>query len=290
MTGYGSDTFHMDDTIITVEIRSVNSRYLDLIAKMPRSFHELELQMKKVIQTHFHRGRIELYITITGKALAGKTLAVDWELMDHYIEKLTEMKNRYNIDDEITFATMTTKEDFMSVVETRRELNSLQEPLFASITKAVQHVVANRRSEGLFLQNDIEERVITIKNMVSLIEERRKTVYHHYRDRIKQRIEDHIGNELAIDQTQLLQEIALLAEKGDIAEEITRLSSHLEHFDMTIIDIEEAVGRKLDFITQEMLREINTIGAKSVDSKISEHVVIVKSEIEKIKEQVQNVE
>lgn len=126
--------------------------------------------------------------------------------------------------------------------------------------------------------------------MVSLIEEQQKVIYHQYRERIQARIEEHIGNEISLDQTQLLQEIALLAEKGDIAEEITRLHSHLAHFTETIQCEGEPLGRKLDFITQEMHREINTIGSKTVDIKISKHVVLVKSEIDKIKEQIQNIE
>jgi len=289
MTGYGSDIFHIDGTTITVEIRSVNSRYLDFIPKMPRSFHEFELEMKQMVQSHFHRGRIEVYITLTGQPLADKSMVVDWELLDHYIEKLTEMKERYDLAEMISLATITDQENLVTVVETNKELDSLHEQLLTSLEKAISKVIANRQSEGAFLKNDIVERIITIKNMLLLIEERQKEMYHHYHDRMKQRIEDHIGSKIEVDQVQLIQEIALLAEKGDIAEEMTRLSSHLEHFD-TAIENEQPVGRKLDFITQEILREINTIGSKSIDIKISEFVVIIKTEIEKIKEQVQNVE
>jgi len=289
MTGYGTNTFYVGETGITVEIRSVNSRYLDFVPKMPRSFHEFELEIKKMIQSHFHRGRIEVYITVTGQALTDKAIVVDWDLMDHYIKTLTEMKEKYHLNDKLSFETMLAQEDILTIVENNKKLGAMEEHLFTSISKVIEQVLANRQSEGTFLENDINERIITIKNMLLLIEERQNIMYHQYRDRIKQRIEDHIGNKVEIDQVQLLQEIAILAEKGDIAEEITRLSSHLEHFDLTI-EKKEPVGRKLDFILQEMHREINTIGSKSVDTKISEFVVFIKSEIEKIKEQVQNVE
>ena len=289
MTGYGSDTFHLDGTSITVEIRSVNSRYLDFIPKMPRSFHEIEVEIKKAVQAHFHRGRVEVYITLTGQPLADKSVVVDWDLVDHYIKKVTEIKERYQIQDDILLATITEQEGLITVVETNKEISSLYDQLLNSIEKTIQLVQANRQREGTFLKNDMVERIITIKNMLSLIEKRQKEMYHQYYHRIKERIEDHIGNTIEVDQVQLLQEIALLAEKGDIAEEMTRLSSHLEHFD-TVIENEQPVGRKLDFILQEMLREINTIGSKSVDVQISKFVVMIKSEIEKIKEQAQNVE
>lgn len=289
MTGYGSDTFHLDGTSITVEIRSVNSRYLDFISKMPRSFHELELDLKKMIQTHFHRGRIEVYISITGQSLADNELIVDWELMDQYIEKLTEMKQRYQIEGSIPITALTDKEALITIIEKEKAIDSLHPLLFASMNKAIDKVMENRQREGQFLLRDIMQRIKTIKNMLLLVEKRQKEMYYHYRERIKRRIEDHIGNTIEVDQVQLLQEIAVLAEKGDIAEEITRLHSHLEHFDF-VMSNEQPVGRKLDFIMQEMHREINTIGSKSVDTQISEFVVTIKSEIEKIKEQVQNVE
>ncbi len=290
MTGYGSDTFHIEESTITVEIRSVNSRYLDFVTKMPRSFHEFEVDIKKMVQTYFSRGRIEVYVTVTGDSLTNKSLTVNWELLDHYIARLNEMKNRYNIQDEVSLANITNKEEFITVVETDKKMNTLQDKLLASVKIAAERVEANRQREGSFLQKDINERIIEIKNMVSLIEEQQKVIYYHYRERIQTRIEEHIGNKLSVDQSHLLQEIALLAEKGDIAEEITRLHSHLAHFTETIQREGEPTGRKLDFITQEMHREINTIGSKSVDIKISEHVVLVKSEIDKIKEQIQNIE
>lgn len=289
MTGYGADTFHLDGTSITVEMRSINSRYLDFIAKIPRSFHEWELDIKKMVQTHFHRGRIELYISMSGQPLADKELIVDWELMDQYIETIKEMKARYNLEGQIPITSITDKEDLITTVEKEKEHDSLHTLLLASIEKVLKTVRTNRQSEGHFLQQDMIQRIKTIKNMLLLVETRQQEMYHEYRKRIKNRIEDHIGNTIEVDQVQLLQEVAILAEKGDIAEEVTRLHSHIEHFDF-VIENEQPVGRKLDFIVQEMLREVNTIGSKSVDTQISEFVVTMKSEIDKVKEQIQNVE
>lgn len=289
MTGYGIDSFHVEDTTITVEIRSVNSRYLDFIPKIPRSLHELESEMKKIMQNYFQRGRIELYITITGSQLENRSLFVDWVLMDEFIEQIKVMKDRYQLAGDIPLSVITTMEELVTIKEEKRRDDSLYSSILRSVERAAKQVQASRKSEGVFLMKDIEQRIDELNEMIQLIAERKEIVYENYHQRIKERIEIHIGEALQIDQTQLLHEIALMAEKGDVTEEITRLFSHLTHFKQ-IITTNEPMGRKLDFITQEMHREMNTIGAKSVDPLISEMVVKVKSNLEKIKEQVQNIE
>ncbi len=289
MTGYGNDTFHIDETIVMVEIRSVNSRYLDVISKIPRTLHNIEMDIKQIIQTYFHRGRIEIYISIAGDFLIEKNLHVDWELMDQYIDLLRQAKNKYDMKEAIPFSALTAIEGLITVQEVKVESDQLKTLLLQSIERACKKVLANRETEGAFLREDIQNRIKTMENMLKSVEERKEEVYIHYRNRIKTRIEQHIGKEMDVDKVYLLQEIALLAEKGDIAEEITRLRSHFHHF-RNVISHDSPIGRKLDFITQEMHREANTIGSKSVDVKISEWIIIMKSEIDKIREQVQNIE
>lgn len=289
MTGYGSDEFHIDDTTITVEMKSVNSRYLDFIPKIPRTLQELEIEMKNIVQQYFHRGRIELYITITGDYLTNKSLIVDWDLMDQYMKKFVEAKERYNLTGDFPLASIMLNDELFVIQETKTDSESFKTLLLESVEKATKQVLANRESEGNFLAEDITNRVDHMEIIVQSLQSRKEIVYKEYRERIKKRIEQHIGQSIEIDEVQLLHEIALLAEKGDITEEITRLNSHIHHFRQVLVN-EKPVGRKLDFITQEMLREVNTIGAKSIDSKISEWIIILKSEIEKIKEQVQNIE
>lgn len=291
MTGYGADTFSIDGTDITIEVRSVNSRYLDFITKMPRSFHMYESEIKQLIQQSLYRGRIEVYITVTGKGLTNKSMVANWELMDEYIEVLKKINSRYEMDNEITLSMFVNHNDFISIIEEDTLTTSLKDKLLNSLHTAIKQVVAARRSEGTFLHKDMKERVTNLKNMLLLIEERQKVMHTQYKARIQERIEASIEKDIQLDQGAFIQEIALLAEKGDIAEEITRLNSHIEHFHQILNNqYEEPIGRKLDFITQEMHREINTIGSKSVDTQLSEFVVSVKSDIEKIKEQVQNVE
>lgn len=289
MTGYGSDEFHIDDTTITVEIKSVNSRYLDFIPKIPRALQQFEGEMKNIIQQHFQRGRIELYITIIGNYLTNKTLIVDWDLMDQYMKKFNEAKDRYELTGDFPLASIMLNDELFTIQETKTESESFKTLLLESVEKATKQVLENRKSEGSFLLEDISKRIDHMEDIVKSLQTRKEVVYQEYKERIKKRIEQHIGQSIDIDEVQLLHEIALLAEKGDIAEEITRLYSHIHHF-RQVLDDDKPVGRKLDFITQEMLREVNTIGAKSIDSKISEWIIILKSEIEKIKEQVQNIE
>ena len=289
MTGYGSDEFHIDDTTITVEMKSVNSRYLDFIPKIPRTLQELEIEMKNIVQQYFHRGRIELYITITGDYLTNKSLIVDWDLMDQYMKKFVEAKERYNLTGDFPLASIMLNDELFVIQETKTDSESFKTLLLESVEKATKQVLANRESEGNFLAEDITNRIDHMDDIVQSLQSRKEIVYKEYRERIKKRIEQHIGQSIEIDEVQLLHEIALLAEKGDITEEITRLNSHIHHFRQVLVN-EKPVGRKLDFITQEMLREVNTIGAKSIDSKISEWIIILKSEIEKIKEQLQNIE
>ena len=289
MTGYGNDVFHLEETTITVEIKSVNSRYLDFIPKIPRTLQEFEMELKNIIQTYFHRGRIELYITISGNFLTNKTVTVDWNLMDQFVTKLNEAKQRYKLKDDLSLSSIMLKDELFTIQETKTDTDSFKNLLLKSVEKAAKQVLENRKSEGAFLVADITKRIDHMETIVQSIETRKKVVYEAYRERIKNRIEEHIGQAIEVDEVQLLHEIALLAEKGDITEEITRLNSHLHHFN-EVVQNETPVGRKLDFITQEMLREVNTIGAKSIDATISESIIVLKSEIEKIKEQVQNIE
>lgn len=289
MTGYGSDAFHLNGTMVTIEIKSINSRYLDFIPKIPRSLQDIELSLKKLIQTYFYRGRIELYISITGDSLESKNVYVDWNLLDQYINQLREVQERYQLTEGIPLSVIASREELFTIQEHQKPDDSLHSFVYESVKKACEEVISSRKSEGKFLINDILSRIDRIKTSLTYIEQQQDQIYYHYRKRIKERIEEHVEKQIDIDEIHLLQEVAILAEKGDIQEELTRLSSHLQHFKQ-IVTQDNEIGRKLDFITQEMHRETNTIGAKSIDSKISEEIVMIKSEIEKVKEQLQNIE
>lgn len=289
MTGYGNDTFQLNGTVITTEVKSVNSRYLDIIPKIPRSLQEIEFDLKKLIQTHFNRGRIELYISITGESLKTKHIHTDWELLDQFLEQLHKIKEKYQLNEQLSLADIASQEELFVIQEEDRTDKSFHTLLFESVKRACEHVQHSRKQEGENLLLDIVSRIEYITDCLNYIDQNSEEVQQQYKKRIEERIIKHIDHELDMDRHYLIQEVALLAEKGDIQEEITRLHSHLKHFNK-VISHKGEIGRKLDFIIQEMHRETNTIGSKSINAEISEHIVIMKSELEKIKEQLQNIE
>lgn len=289
MTGYGMHTVHVEDTTMTVEIRSVNHRFLDATVKLPRNFLFLETNIKKVIQSNFSRGKIEVYIAMEGDSLVRKRLNTDWEMMDKYIEQINMAIDRYTLKKEIPATIMTSIPDIISIQEITHQPDGLKKDLLEAAAIACEQVQIMRKEEGSFLKEDLIKRIAMIYDIVGVLQKSRLLVQAAYRERMEARIRDLITDQETFDQERVHQEIVLLAEKGDITEEITRLYSHIEQM-KELINQPGAIGRKLDFITQEMHREANTIGSKSTDAKISEQIIVLKSEIEKIKEQVQNIE
>ncbi|QST01530.1 YicC family protein [Pontibacillus sp. ALD_SL1] len=289
MTGYGRSSKTLDDTTVTVELKAVNHRFLDISPKMPRSLLYLEEKVKKRLQSSFARGRVEVFITVEGNALTKRNVKTDWDLLDQYIKQLREAKARYELVEEISINVLTKLEDLFTIQELEEHEDRMESMILSCIDEASEHVLSMRVQEGDALRQDLRNRVETVLSIVDDLKSRRPIVVDETRERIKAKIEEYAQAALPREDSRLLHEVGILAEKGDIAEEITRLYSHAEQF-FTTLELNESIGRKLDFIVQEMNRETNTIGSKSTDSKISEWVVLLKSEIEKIKEQVQNVE
>ncbi|MRH42203.1 YicC family protein [Aquibacillus halophilus] len=289
MTGYGRNVVHVNNTDISVEIRTVNHRFLDISTKIPRSLLVMEEQMKKVIQSFFHRGRVDIFVNIEGEGLIQRKLIVNWELMDQYITSLQEIKEKYHLNGDIPIEMVTKIEDLFTIQENEQEHDYMYDAILSAVESSSKQVAEMRSKEGQELVKDLVSRIEIIQNIVKQLGERRDIVIIEYRERIKARIEEYLNEDLTGDKFKLNQEVAMLAEKGDVTEEVTRLNSHISQFLKTISQ-KGPIGRKLDFILQEMHRETNTIGSKSNDVLISEWVVTLKSEIEKIKEQVQNVE
>ncbi|GAB3067720.1 YicC/YloC family endoribonuclease [Virgibacillus ainsalahensis] len=289
MTGYGRNVLSLDNTTITVEIRSVNHRYLDVASKVPRTFIFLEDKIKKMIHTYFHRGRVEVYISVEGEGFIHKTLKTDWDLMDQYMQQVGKAKERYKLSGDIPATIITTIPDLITIQELQNQPDEWKDSILNSMEKACEEVRTMREAEGHFLLHDINKRMELIHHTVSCLQTLRSSAVESYKERIRKRMEEHLDETIIVDEARIHQEIVLLIEKGDITEEIVRLFSHIEHFNDTLGET-GPIGRKLDFITQELHREANTIGSKSTDAEISEYTVALKSEIEKIKEQVQNIE
>lgn len=289
MTGYGRAVSEKNDNRLVVEVRTVNHRFLDLSVKLPRTLLYLEEKIKKKAKKYFMRGRVDIFIKVEGDGLTKRSLAIDWGLMDQYIKALNEAKIRYQLDGDIEVEDLLQLEEPFDIQEQEEEDDEFEQALLNTLEQALNHAFEMRKEEGKALQSDLEKHIHQMNALVTKLEERREVVIDYYRERIKQRIEEYAQEEIAAEESRVLHEVALLAEKGDISEEVTRLFSHIDQF-LTTLAKGQTVGRKLDFIVQEMLRETNTIGSKSNDAKISSWVVTLKSEIEKIKEQVQNVE
>lgn len=289
MTGYGVSTKTLEDAQYTLEIKSVNHRFLDLHIILPSSFHFIEDKIRKIVQQTMERGRVDVMLHLNEKPGNQKELVTDWALLDQYIEQYKLAKERYNLDGFISVDILSSIPDLFHVEEKHDYPVQWADSILQTVTEVVAKVQDMREKEGNYLASDIRTRMNSIHNMLLLIEERRPTVVDDYHQRITERLATYTAHFAEIKSRQFEQDIALLAEKGDIAEELTRLKSHHIHF-MDILQESGSKGRKLDFIIQEMVREINTIGSKSIDHLISQWTIQIKSELEKIKEQVQNIE
>ncbi|MBN9652788.1 YicC family protein [Halobacillus sp. GSS1] len=289
MTGYGKSTVEVGETKIHVEIRSVNHRFLDITTKMPHALLFLEERLKQVVKGLLTRGRVDIFVTLEGETFIEKKIDVNWGIVDQYFTRLKDIQRRYDLTGDISIDMVSKLDHVFSEKEMENDADEWKMALLEAMDDAARQLVEMRLKEGHELYEDLEKRIAKARRWLSSLDERRPMVIEAYKERIRTRIEEYTKEQLRPDETKILQEVALLAEKGDITEELTRLQSHFIQFEGTL-SMDEPVGRRLDFIVQEMHREVNTIGSKSNDGKMTEMVVNLKSEIEKVKEQVQNVE
>ncbi|QHS22192.1 YicC family protein [Virgibacillus sp. MSP4-1] len=289
MTGYGREIAAIGETRITVEVRTVNHRFLDLSIKMPKMLLYIEEKMKEQARLFFSRGRIDVMVSIEGEGLVNRNINIDWDLLDQYIEKLSSIQNHYQLSGSVRVQDILKLEDAFSIVEQENTSSNFEDVLLRTCDTACKKALEMREHEGNALYNDLKQRIQFVQTVVQRLEKQRDIIMEEYRQRIRQRMEEYLNEELH-DERKMMQEVALLAEKGDITEEVTRLFSHIHQFLSTLEQVDEPIGRKLDFIVQEMHREVNTIGSKSNDGDLSQWVVSIKSEVEKLKEQIQNVE
>ncbi|MGR9050223.1 YicC/YloC family endoribonuclease [Halobacillus faecis] len=289
MTGYGKSTVETGESRIHVEIRSVNHRFLDITTKMPHALLFLEERLKQVVKGRLARGRIDIFITLEAEELVEKKIDVNWGIVNQYITHLKDIQHRHDLTGDISIDMVSKLDNVFSEKETENDTDELKVALLDAMDNAARELVEMRAKEGQELYEDLEKRIAKVRSWLNSLDERRPRVIEEYKERIRTRVEEYTKEQIRPDETKILQEVALLAEKGDVTEELTRLQSHFVQFEDTL-SMDEPVGRRLDFIVQEMHREVNTIGSKSNDGKMTEMVVNLKSEIEKLKEQVQNVE
>lgn len=287
MTGYGRGEGMWEGEHFQVEVRSLNHRYLECSIKIPKQYSYLQEKIRSTVQRYVTRGRVEVNVSALGEKSEAKEVRVDKDLALAYYNALKELSNYLQLDLEVDIKAIADFPDVFLVEEKEPEQENSQRALEIALTAALEDLVAMRAAEGEKLQEDIIHRIAIIEQVIKDIEERAPQVVVEYRNGLKQRMEKFLAGE--IEEGRLLTEVAYFAEKANINEELVRMFSHIDLFRSTLKE-EGAIGRKLDFILQEMYREINTIGSKAGDTAIARAVVEVKSELEKIREQVQNIE
>ncbi len=291
MTGYGRGEFTAEDRKFTVEMRSVNHRYNDITVKLPRFLISLEDRIKKKTAENVFRGKTDIYISFETLSSEDVEVKLDEALAAAYAEKLKHLREIIGVpqaDDGRIFELTAGFPYVITVEKAQKEEEVLWEILLPALEDAVSRFLAMRETEGENLKQDILQKGEKIRALVAGVKERAPLVVEEYREKLNRRLEDILGN-VEVDPQRVAQEVAVFADRGCIDEEITRLESHLIQLD-GILREGGQVGRKLDFLVQEMNRESNTIASKANDVQIVQATIALKSEIEKIREQVQNLE
>ena len=290
MTGYGRAEAVLDGQKFSVEVKSLNHRFLEISLRLPAMLSALEMEIKKKIAELLLRGKIDVTIRreAQGDAENGHALVLNLPLARNYFAVLSQLKQSLDLKDEISLEMIASQKDVFLTAESPQDMASLWKGLMLILDEALAGMMEMRRREGESLSQDLSDRLEVMEKRLNGIEEMAPQVVLEYQKRLSERVRELTGG-LVVDETRLSQEVAILAEKSDITEEIVRLRSHLGQF-LEMLDGEEAIGRKVDFLIQEMNREVNTIGSKSSDAHISRQVIEMKSELAKLREQVQNLE
>ncbi len=288
MTGYGRGEASASGCKFTVELKSVNHRFCEVVVRLPRIINSLEERIRKMIQTGIKRGRVDVYISMEETEERALQVKVDKELAVAYYKSMEELQQILPVTGKIELRDLISMPNIFVVEEPEEDLEELWQAIEIALNNAVEQLIQMRVVEGARLAADIKKRVGIIADLNNLIKQRAPLVVEEYRERLTQRLAEW-QVEGMLDENRMAAEVALFAERANITEEIVRLDSHLKQVEKCL-QSDEAVGRKLDFLMQEMNREINTIGSKANDLVITNAVVDVKSELEKIREQVQNIE
>ncbi len=287
MTGYGRCTQTIDGRQLTIELKSVNHRFLDLSFRMPRSFAFLEEDARRILSGRLSRGHVDLFATYRNLRTDARTVTVDAALLNAYLGALDSIGQASGLRDDRSLMGISRLPDVLVVEEAEEDREALKQLMAAALNGALDEMVAMREREGASMKADLSHRVDEIERMTHRIERRYPETVAEYQQRLKQRVEELLGGEM--DEQRLLQEVAVMADRSAIAEETVRLHSHIAQL-RELFEVDEPVGRRIDFIVQELNREVNTISSKSQDIPITREVVNCKAEIEKLREQLQNVE
>ena len=288
MTGYGKAEYSQEGITLTVELKTVNNRFLDIIPKYPRAFISLDDLIRKTVQSKIKRGRVELFITYQNVNESGKVLIVDKSLASQYVELAKSLSEEYSLENDFSVLSLMRSNDVVTEQMGDEGAENLTEILKQTLETALDNLIEMRKVEGEKLQKDILSRAQTVETLVGEIIERAPQIKEEYHQKLRAKVEEILGD-VKCDENRLLQEVTLFADKSNIDEELTRLKSHVAQLrDICKAGID--VGKKLDFLMQEFNRETNTVCSKSNDLEITKRGLALKNEIEKMREQVQNIE
>lgn len=290
MTGFGRSTRIANGLQCTIEIKSVNSRFLDLNIRSPKQVNSVEHSIRKCIQKSLHRGKVDVFVTLQDIDDREKQFLINSSLKNQ-IQDLLVLEGFYKSAQKVPLAAvMSISNEWIQIKDDEIQEDSLCSLITETTMEALDALVHMRTSEGVQIQQDLLERLSHMTDIIDDINAHKEDAVLAYKENLRKKMLEYVDNlDIAINEDRLLQEVAIMADKTDITEEIVRFRSHVVQLTNTLKK-DEPIGRKLDFIIQEMNREVNTIGSKAMDIRLTDHVVQLKCELEKVREQVQNIE
>ena len=287
MTGFGRAKFEQNGREYTVEIKSVNHKYSDISIKMPRTISYLEEKVKKEISKAISRGKVDVSITLENNSEIGKSVRLNTELAKEYVKELRRLCDEARLEENIS-ATEIVKLPEVLKLQSNEEDETIEKELIQTVTLATNNFVDMRQKEGVSIAEDLKKRIKKIDEQISKISEYSTGLVEEYVVKLEERIKELLKTDI-IDEARLAQEVVIYSDKCSVEEELTRLKSYVKQF-LELLETDEPCGKKLDFIIQEMNRETNTIGSKSGSLDITNLVIEIKTEIENVREQIQNIE
>ncbi len=288
MTGFGSAQASAGDESVSVEVRSVNHKFCEVKVRCPRELVGIEQLAQKMVKATVARGAVDVAIRRVAKSASGVTPVVDVALAREYYRVHSQLARELGLPDEVRLQFIASQPQVIRIEEMQMNLEQFQSAVEVALSTALESLVRMRTTEGQAIAQDLQRRLSAIQSAVVEVRPLVEQSLESYRTRLRQRVAELIGD-AAIDAQRIAQEVVIFAERTDVAEELTRLDSHVGQF-RSLFSLAEPSGRKMDFLVQEMNREINTIGSKSQSSEIANRVVLIKTELERIREQVQNIE
>jgi len=288
MTGYGKGNNTTDSARYTVEIKTVNHRYTDVSVKLPRALMFLETEVKTWVSGVLHRGKVDVYISREGEAAEALQPRVNSEVAQSYVHVYQELIERFGLAQDIPISMLAAQKEVIILSEPEIDASNAREVLKHAVSEALEAVVQMRSTEGKSMEEDIVARLQSLEDLLHVIELRTPQVVEEWQQKLHKRL-DSLLHEIEVDPQRVAQEVAVFADRCDISEEVVRFNSHIAQM-RDLLTHDGAIGRQMDFLLQELNREANTMGSKSNDAELTRNVVALKAELEKIREQVQNIE